>query len=462
MKWKYVLIGVISLIIIGIGLYLFFPPTFDLDNKDIAYGKEYKENNFKVKRFGIDYTAKTKVISKVKTDKLGSYEITYKVKIGLLEFTKKQTVKVTDQTKPDLTLNGESETLVCPGKEYSDEGAKATDGIDGDLTDKIKTNKETDKIIYTVTDKAGNKSKITRHIIYDDKTAPQITLKGNSSATLYVGDKYYESGVIATDNCDGDIANKVVTSGNVDTSRIGTYTITYSVIDSKNNKVSNTRTIKVKSRPTHSNTENKGTIYLTFDDGPKQGTTDIILDILKEEGVKATFFVTGKGPDNLIKREYDEEHTVGLHTFSHNYQTCYSSVNSFFNDISKIEARVQRITGSNSKIIRFAGGSSNTVSRKYTKGIMSTLSTEVVNRGYQYYDWNVSSGDAGKTTAATGVYNNVIKQLSKNKANIVLMHDINTYTRDAIRNIIRYGKQNGYSFDKITKETAPYHHHINN
>ncbi|MEI3509048.1 MAG: hypothetical protein V8R01_08225 [Bacilli bacterium] len=93
---------------------------------------------------------------------------------------------------------------------------------------------------------------------------------------------------------------------------------------------------------------------------------------------------------------------------------------------------------------------------------MTTLSKEVINRGYEYYDWNVSSGDAGETKTASGVYNNVVKGLRKNKANIILMHDINTYTKDALRNIIRYGKQNGYTFDRITSSTTPYHHHINN
>ena len=93
---------------------------------------------------------------------------------------------------------------------------------------------------------------------------------------------------------------------------------------------------------------------------------------------------------------------------------------------------------------------------------MTTLTKDVVNKGYRYYDWNISSGDAGETTSSSGVYNNVIRSLSKNKVNMILMHDIKPYTRDALRNIIRYGKNNGYTFAKITMSTPMVTHHVNN
>ena len=116
-----------------------------------------------------------------------------------------------------------------------------------------------------------------------------------------------------------------------------------------------------------------------------------------------------------------------------------------------------------SKIIRFPGGSSNTVSRKYSSGIMSYLTSEVLKRGYRYYDWNVSSGDAaGGSPTASMIYDNVVSNLSKNRVNMVLMHDIKTYTRDALRDIIRYGKENGYVFDKITQNTEMITQRVNN
>ena len=279
---------------------------------------------------------------------------------------------------------------------------------------------------------------------------------------IYAGYKFTDPGVSANDNCDGDISSKIVTSGAVDTSKLGTYTLTYSVIDNKNNKADITRNVKVVSKPSFNGTGKAGTIYLTFDDGPKEGTTNVILDILKQEGVKATFFVTNGGPDYLIKREYDEGHTVALHTASHNYATVYASDDAYFQDLASVQNRVKRITGYTSMIVRFPGGTSNTVSRNYSPGIMSRLSQSLPAKGYKFYDWNISSGDAGGTTNPNGVYSNVVNNLSKNRANIVLMHDIKTYTRDAIKSIITYGKQNGYSFDRITMETEEYHQKVNN
>lgn len=245
--------------------------------------------------------------------------------------------------------------------------------------------------------------------------------------------------------------------GSVDITTSGKYEVKYNVVDDNGNSSSEVRTVVVSERG------RPGTIYLTFDDGPQNGTTDVILDILKEEGVEATFFITNKGPDELIKRMYMEGHTVALHTASHDYATVYASVDSYFNDLNIVNERVKRITGEYSYIIRFPGGSSNTISRRYSPGIMSTLTTEVVNRGYKYYDWNVSSGDAaGGRPTAEDIKNNVVNSLRKDRINMVLMHDIKTYTRDALRDIIIYGKENGYTFEKITMNTEMVKQRVNN
>ena len=255
---------------------------------------------------------------------------------------------------------------------------------------------------------------------------------------------------------DGDITGMVITSGSVDINNSNDQVLTYTVEDKAHNKTEAKRTIKMVRR------DSPGTIYLTFDDGPNYGTTNVILDILKEENVKATFFVTGKGPDELIKREYDEGHTVALHTFSHNYQTVYQSVDAYFNDLTKVHDRVASITGYDSRIIRFPGGSSNTISRHYQEGIMTTLTKEVIEKGYYYYDWNISSGDAGEYKDSRSIINQVTRNLSKERTNMVLMHDIKPYTRDALREIIKYGKENGYHFDKITSGTKMIRQKVNN
>ena len=427
----------------------------------VNYGKKYKEPGYSVKLFGKDYTKKVVVKNKVNEKKLGNYKVLYSVKIGGITYKKSRNVSVVDKEKPKIELTGGKKTDVCPDKEYKEEGYKAYDNYDKDLTKKVKVKISKDKIIYSVTDSSGNKTEVTRKLTYQDKTAPEITLNGEETVYVIEGATYNEEGVKANDNCDGDVSGGVKTDGSVDVNKTGEYKINYKVTDKAGNEASKDRTVSVLKK-NNMNAGIPGVIYLTFDDGPNEGTTNVILDILKEEGVKATFFVTNNGPDYLIKREFDEGHTVALHTASHNYSLIYSSDENYYNDLKQVQDRVKRITGETSMIFRFPGGSSNTVSRKYSPGIMSRLTQSTLAKGYKYYDWNISSGDAGGTTQASGVYNNVVSALSKDKPNMVLMHDIKTYTRDAIRNIIKYGKENGYKFDKITMSTAMITQKVNN
>lgn len=468
MKKKYV-ISIVVILLIVIAVIFFWPPKFEFkqsQNIELEYGQKYQEPGFKVTKFGKDYTKKVKIKNKINKNKLGTYDIIYEVKINGITYKKTRKIKLVDNEKPIITLTGNENVTICPQAQYQEEGYKAIDNYDGDITNKVKITKKDNLITYSVKDTSNNETKITRTITSEDKTLPTITLKGSTNQTIYLGNTWKEPGYTAYDNCDNDITNNVVSSGVVNSNKLGSYKITYTVKDLSGNQTTIIRTVKVISKPSNPPSQTpsnqKGTIYLTFDDGPKEGTTNVILDILKEEGVSATFFVTNSGPDYLIKREHDEGHTVGLHTASHNYQTVYKSVDSYYNDLKQVQDRVKRITGIESKIIRFPGGSSNTVSKKYSKGIMTTLTKDVVNKGYRYYDWNISSGDAGETTSSSGVYNNVIRSLSKNKVNMILMHDIKPYTRDALRNIIRYGKNNGYTFAKITMSTPMVTHHVNN
>ena len=203
-------------------------------------------------------------------------------------------------------------------------------------------------------------------------------------------------------------------------------------------------------------------IYLTFDDGPGPYTAKL-LDILKKYDVKVTFFVTGAGDDELIAREYNEGHTVGLHTYTHDYAYVYSSLDNFFTDLYEIQTRVKNITGQTSTLTRFPGGSSNLISARYDGGIgiMSRLSEELPARGFTYFDWNISSGDAGGATTSSEVYQNVINALSPNYS-VVLQHDIKDFSVDAVEDIIKYGKANGYTFKKLDAGSFAAHHGINN
>ena len=205
------------------------------------------------------------------------------------------------------------------------------------------------------------------------------------------------------------------------------------------------------------------TCYLTFDDGPSDNTSKI-LDILKENNIKATFFVVHNNPE-LLKRIHNEGHTIGLHSASHKYSKIYASEEAFFADLTEIGDAVERATGVRSKIIRFPGGSSNTVSASYCKGIMSRLTRQVVEKGYLYYDWNASDGDAdGSNIPASTLIKNIRRDGTSSKRLIVLMHDAadKKTTVEALPEIIKIYRDAGYAFDRITAHTPRRTHGVNN
>lgn len=203
-------------------------------------------------------------------------------------------------------------------------------------------------------------------------------------------------------------------------------------------------------------------VYLTLDDGPSQNTQKV-LDILDKYNAKATFFVTGAMPEykDMIKKAYDKGHTIGMHTYSHDYAKVYASVDSYFQDLDQVAQIVKEEIGYVPCFIRFPGGSSNTISASYCKGIMSTLTKEVQARGYQYYDWNGSSGDGAVRTTeqlvaqATSFHDNNI---------ILLSHDsaAKDTTVEALPQIIEYYQSQGYVFKALDLNSYVAHHGVNN
>ena len=227
------------------------------------------------------------------------------------------------------------------------------------------------------------------------------------------------------------------------------------------NKISENKTDESKTNPSNG----KSIAYLTFDDGPSS-ITHSVLDILKKYNVKATFFVINSGNYNkaTLQREVNEGHTIGLHAYDHNYAIAYKDDNSYLDGIDKLRAKVKADTGFDSHYIRFPGGSSNTISKRYSKGIMSRITKTAKQRGYKYYDWNVDDDDAGRARTADDCYNNVIKELRPNRSNIVLMHDFGTNKKilDALPRIIEYCQKNGYTMLPIDDNTPEIHHGISN
>ena len=198
--------------------------------------------------------------------------------------------------------------------------------------------------------------------------------------------------------------------------------------------------------------------YLTFDDGPSLSGTAQILDILKENNVKATFFVIyddTKEAEALYKRIVDEGHTIGIHSASHDYQLIYSSIDAYLTDFKKISSHIQDITGVKPEIFRFPGGSINT----YNSGIYRELIAEMLRRGYTYYDWNVSSGDAGfSQLTKENIVSNVLSGSMNQEDAIVLMHDSfgHSTTVAALPEIIEGLKNQGYSFAPLDNSVVPW------
>ena len=449
------LVGVIAIILF---VYATFYNVIRLNSgNDIVINiyDKYVEPGYNASILGHELINRVNTKSNLNVDKFGDYKITYSLKLFGINFKKVRNIKVSDIESPVINLVGESLVHVCKGSVYSEDGFTANDNYDGELTKKVKTEVYTDSIIYKVKDKNDNEFYTIRSIDYNDVESPKITLNGGDTVYLYVGRQYYENGYTAIDNCDGDITKDVVVENNIDSSKVGEYEVIYKVTDSSGNSSEVKRKAVVKRG-------GAGVIYLTFDDGPHEGTTNGILDILKKYGIKATFFVTGNGPDYLIQREHNEGHTVALHSASHNYARIYANETAFFNDLYSIQSRVARLTGVTSNIMRFPGGSSNQVSRAYNKGIMTRLSREVQNRGFRYFDWNVSSGDAGGTTSPNGVYSNVTSTLVRGRNNVVLMHDVYDYTMNGLERIIQYGIEHDFEFKPITSDTPVVHHNIAN
>lgn len=209
--------------------------------------------------------------------------------------------------------------------------------------------------------------------------------------------------------------------------------------------------------------EGEKVVYLTFDDGPSENT-EAVLDILAQYDAKATFFITGQEEKYryLIKEAYDAGHTIGLHSYTHEYDQIYASVDAYFEDLDKIGQVAEEQIGFVPCFIRFPGGASNTVSAKYSKGIMSQLVDLVQEKGYQYYDWNISSGDGESGTTKDEIIKN--SETDEYSHVMILFHDTaaKDATVEALPDILEYYKNLGYEFRAIDRDSYVVHHGTNN
>ena len=199
------------------------------------------------------------------------------------------------------------------------------------------------------------------------------------------------------------------------------------------------------------NLDSSKIVYLTFDDGPGGKITSKVLDILKENDVKATFFVIGKeaqAQPELTKRIVDEGHVVGVHTFTHDRHKVYSSPDTFLSENLQCQEIIEEITGVKASALRFPFGCNNAL-YKLTDSMVSKLHES----GFRIYDWNVDTTDGMNPGL---VSYKIAENARSEKGNaIILMHcgTVNKNTPDALPQIIKYYKEHGYEFKTIDENT---------
>lgn len=198
--------------------------------------------------------------------------------------------------------------------------------------------------------------------------------------------------------------------------------------------------------------------YLTFDDGPSCVTGEV-LDILKTNGIKATFFVNYREYskyDEMLKRIVDEGHSLGNHTYSHVYKDIYASPENFLNEIEKMRAKILEITGVDTTIFRYPGGS--VAAKNFSKygGESLDIFDTMEAAGYEYFDWNADGGDQVSPFPTGAVVAKRILATTKNLNNaVVLMHDTGNSqnTLEALPLVIQGLKDQGFTFGKLERDT---------
>ena len=479
-KRKWIILLAVSVVLLCVAAMVTCQAMYNASNISLSvlgeqevvlrYGEAYAEEGAEAV-FSCAFLRQTEKQVNVTVDgepdlqKVGNYYIKYTATYGPFCSTGYRLVRVQDQDAPVISLVSDPDAYTLPNAEYEEEGFSAWDEYDGDITHKVRRSAGREYVTYTVTDSSGNTATVQRQIKYADPIPPKITMKGNKSITLFLGQEYFEPGYSAEDNVDGDLSDNVEISGGVNVSNPGQYTITYTVADSFNNVAKVTREIRVM--PFNSEmvfaedyAPNGKVIYLTFDDGPSSHTPRL-LDVLKKYNIKATFFVVNTGYIDTIKRAAEEGHTIAIHSTSHKFKSVYASEEAYFQDLEQMQNIIENLTGQKPMILRFPGGSSNTVS-KFNAGIMTRLVQAVTEKGYRYFDWNVDSNDAGGAKTANTVFNNVIKGVSKRDVSVVLQHDIKGFSVDAVEKIILWGLVNGYRFEALTMDSPVCAHNIKN
>lgn len=476
---KKVWIGILTvlLLIASAGIFIFginqFYLTIELTGEQdvvLEYGEPWEDPGAAVvirgtilaKEGFTPADAAVNVTGEVCTDALGEYQLHYSAECYWMTASQDRSIQVVDTQCPEIKLVADPYLKLIEGKPYKEEGYTATDNHDGDITEKVDRQELYGKVIYTVTDTSGNSTTVEREIPYYDPLPPTILLEGEKTILHQVGRPYEEPGFLALDNVDGELTDQVVIEGEVDIYKPNIYPIQYKVADKHGNWGFEVRTVEVVKEPRPEVVTPKGkVIYLTFDDGPGP-FTDELLYLLDVYGIKATFFVTNSGYNDMMRKIVADGHSIGIHTIDHAYETIYSSPENFFADLYGMQKIIYDETGVLTTLMRFPGGGSNLVSRPLYPGLMTLLTRAVQDAGFQYFDWNVDSNDAGGAVSQEVIAGNVIGGVMNQRVSIVLQHDIYGASVNAVEDIILWGLENGYTFLPLQQNSPTFHHPVYN
>lgn len=215
----------------------------------------------------------------------------------------------------------------------------------------------------------------------------------------------------------------------------------------------NAKQNKILERVSHIYNSDYKRVFLTFDDGPSKSVTIPILDILKQNNVKATFFVLGSNAERypeIVKRAYQEGHYIANHSFTHVYSNIYSSPQAVLDEYNRTETAIKNAIGDqtyNSRVFRFPGGTSG--------GKYANIKAEAVNllnqNNVAHLDWNALTADAAGLDNVNDMMNYVETTMGNKNSVVILMHDIGTKksTYELLPQLIQVLKEKGYVFENI-------------
>ena len=403
--------------------------------------------------------------SQVNNEKLGEYKIeyvyrnkTFTLKIFIDDKIPPQFDTVNTKILRNEKVNPES--LV---KNIQDDSKTIVYFKEDYIFNEVKTY----RVIVVVEDEYENKTEKNAYVLVEERDNEAPTISGLDKVTMLIGDEIdLKKGIIVQDDHDKN-PKLTIDDSQLNIRKTDEYEVYYHVVDDQGNEETYTRLVEVLSQYDNREAKQDGkkTCYLTFDDGPSSNTAKI-LKILDEYHIKATFFVTGTSPKDFhyIKEAYEKGHTIGLHTYSHDYELIYSSLKNYINDLNKIKDVVYEQTGVYTKFMRFPGGSSNLVSKKYNVGIMKRLTKKVIDLGYQYYDWTSINGDGEGIKTVNGLKKKAIEEIGDKEDIMFLMHDSSGQdnTVKALPAILDYLIKKGYQFEVIDQYSPTFHHTVQN